>query len=222
MAFSTTLTADLGAADLIVSVASNSGARITYPWRATIGDEVVYVTGGVEEGLDWSVLRGAEDTDPAGHLTGSTLSAFGSGVQTVRLLGPFNVTFATGVDNGNGARINALAALAADVLLVKAWAVMRAPWNVGSDMVIRLSDTADESGPLQIDILKYNVSFDDSFAPGSDVYREITTGSWTVPAAIVYCYIGGVGPDGGWLTVDAPSGAATGEADIYALIAEPA
>jgi hypothetical protein len=73
MAFSTTLTADVGAADLTISVADNTDARTTYPWRAQIDDEVFLVTGGVEEGLDWTVTRGAEDTDPVAHLSGAAV-----------------------------------------------------------------------------------------------------------------------------------------------------
>lgn len=73
-AFTTTLTADLTASDEIVHVASNDGARTTYPWRAVIEDEVVYVFSGVAEGLDWGIHRGADDTDPAEHLAGAILT----------------------------------------------------------------------------------------------------------------------------------------------------
>lgn len=85
--FSTTLTADASPADEIFYVASNEGARTTYPWRATIDNEVVYVTRGVvagevlpvveagivSDGLIWSVRRGADDTDAADHVAGTVL-----------------------------------------------------------------------------------------------------------------------------------------------------
>jgi hypothetical protein len=74
MVFSTTLTADVGAADLTISVADNTDARTTYPWRVQIDDEVFLITGGVEEGLDWTVTRGAEDTDPVEHLTAAVVA----------------------------------------------------------------------------------------------------------------------------------------------------
>ena len=75
MAFSTTLTDPLTVADEYVTVGANEGARTTYPWRAVIDDEVVYVKGGVAEGLVWYIGRGADDTDPAEHPAGSILEA---------------------------------------------------------------------------------------------------------------------------------------------------
>ena len=72
--FSTAITADLSVSDELVNVTSSDGARTTYPWRAVIDDEVIYVTGGVVEGLVWSIRRGADDTDPAEHLTGAILT----------------------------------------------------------------------------------------------------------------------------------------------------
>ena len=75
MAFTTTLTDPLTVADEYVTVGTNEGARTTYPWRAVIDDEVVYVKGGVAEGLIWYIGRGADDTDPAEHLAGVTLTA---------------------------------------------------------------------------------------------------------------------------------------------------
>lgn len=87
MDFQTTLAIDASPSDVLFYVTSNDGARTTYPWRATIDDEVVYVMGGVRldeilpafepgvisDGLIWYVRRGADDTDPADHLAGAIL-----------------------------------------------------------------------------------------------------------------------------------------------------
>ena len=73
--FSSALTVDCTESDEIIHVASADGARTTYPWRAVIEDEVIYVTGGVVEGLDWTVQRGADDTDKALHLAGAIVTA---------------------------------------------------------------------------------------------------------------------------------------------------
>lgn len=72
--FATTLTADCSESDEIIYVADNAGARTTYPWRAVVETEVMYVRAGVAEGLEWLVSRGADDTDPARHLAGAILT----------------------------------------------------------------------------------------------------------------------------------------------------
>jgi hypothetical protein len=72
--FTTVLTADASTSDEIIHVADNDGARTTYPWRAVVEDEVMYVFAGVAEGLDWNVHRGADDTDPAEHPAGAILT----------------------------------------------------------------------------------------------------------------------------------------------------
>lgn len=68
--FLTFLTADCTESDEVIHVASNEGARTTYPWRIVIEAEALYVFGGVAEGLDWEVHRAADDTDAALHLAG--------------------------------------------------------------------------------------------------------------------------------------------------------
>jgi len=72
-AFVTILSADVSESDEIISVVDNTGARTTYPWRAVIESEVIYVRSGVAEGLVWIVGRGADDTDPAFHAVGTIL-----------------------------------------------------------------------------------------------------------------------------------------------------
>jgi hypothetical protein len=81
--FSTTVTVDVSVSDEFINVMSNDGARTTYPWRAVIDDEVVYVQNGVQEGLLWYVRRGADDTDPAWHPAGSILEAVRVGEFTI-------------------------------------------------------------------------------------------------------------------------------------------
>lgn len=76
MVFQTTLSADLGAADLVVHVTDNTNARTTYPWRAMIANESVHVTGGVSEGLDWDISRGQDGTEPIEHLAPEPLIAY--------------------------------------------------------------------------------------------------------------------------------------------------
>lgn len=78
--FTAYLTADVFQPDEVIHVSTNLGARSTYPWRLVVGDEVMYVTGGVVageesgivwDGLTWTVGRGADDTDPTVHLAGT-------------------------------------------------------------------------------------------------------------------------------------------------------
>jgi hypothetical protein len=73
--FSTTITVDISVSDEFINVLSNDGARTTYPWRAVIDSEVIYVQAGVANGLLWYVRRGADDTDKASHPAGSILEA---------------------------------------------------------------------------------------------------------------------------------------------------
>ena len=73
--FSTAVSMDVSVSDEYITVLSNDGARTTYPWRAVIDTEVVYVLAGVAEGLIWYVTRGADDTDKASHPAGSILEA---------------------------------------------------------------------------------------------------------------------------------------------------
>ena len=86
--FTTVLTADVTETDQLIHVADNSQARTTYPWRLVCEDEVMYVMVGgaigemlsvhdneqVSDGLTWRVRRGADDTDPAIHLAGTTVT----------------------------------------------------------------------------------------------------------------------------------------------------
>jgi|SRR6185295_4080153 len=77
--FSTVLTADCLEPDEVIYVATNSGARTTYPWRLVVENEVMYVQSGVAEGLAWTVHRGADDTDPAIHLAGTIVTGIAVG-----------------------------------------------------------------------------------------------------------------------------------------------
>jgi hypothetical protein len=92
--FTTVLAADCLEPDQIIYVADNTDARTTYPWRLVVEDEVMYVVGGVlagevlaingtvSDGLSWSVRRGADDTDPAIHLAGTTVTGMRVGQYT--------------------------------------------------------------------------------------------------------------------------------------------
>jgi hypothetical protein len=77
--FVTTLSADCSVSDEIINVIDNAGARTTYPWRAVIENEVLYIRSGVVEGLAWTVSRGADDTDPAFHPAGAILTGVAVG-----------------------------------------------------------------------------------------------------------------------------------------------
>lgn len=158
------------------------------------------------------------DPDDASTTVETSLGA----AQTVSLIGPFRVDYDSGVSNGAGTRVVSLAPLPPNATVVRAWAVMREVWSGSATLALRLSDTVDETGPLQTVLSQLDLGVDESWADAADVSREITTGTWVVPADIAYCYVGVSGPSGAFLTATIPDGAfTTGAADVYALIATP-
>jgi hypothetical protein len=244
------------------SIRVSDGAAVTPGLRVRVDDELIdfirfepypYINGVRQKGLDatrWVVTRGVGDSMPASHLAGATLTAAvqasvssetlappdpfadAGGEQTVRLLGPFTITFATDLENVSGAASpphHELSDLAAGVVVVRAVALTRVPWVLASGataivLAVAITDPDDGLQAAQL----YADRVDENWVSGSYAWgttvqtvEDADTAS-TVGYGFTLMASSGTGAKLVCYRND-PSGAATaGETDIYIFIAESA
>jgi hypothetical protein len=142
------------------------------------------------------------------------------GEQTVRLLGPVTVPFDHADIAGNFGVVR-ISELAANVVVVRFWAVMTTPFAGTVDkVVLAISDTSDGNTTSSLNELSLAT---DQTSSSPDYFREITDGAWAALGATNVNFIGVAGPSGSWLVVIFGAGTKTaGELKVYALVAEPA
>lgn len=160
--------------------------------------------------------RGIAGSDAATHTSGATLTPYypaapatnTGGEQRVRLLGPFAVAFDTpGITDQA-----ALTTLSAGVAVIRAWARVTASWSP-SNPGFRIG--AGGSGAVTNGDY-WTVTEYDALGEAQEDSGAFAEANIPVDQRIVTVL------ENGFLVAHLTSAAAQGEADIYALIAEPA
>jgi len=135
----------------------------------------------------------------------------------LRLIGPFRVNFDDPeIDSGLGAGV-VLAAIPADALVVRAWAIIRDVWTYtggpGVPMILILGLQGD-GGPAQF----YNAQIDSLF--GTE-YPEGGEGVEPYSATASFLAVAQASSTGSDLRawVQSPDTATAGSADVYAIVA---
>jgi hypothetical protein len=145
-----------------------------------------------------------------------------AGAQRVRLLGPFRIAFdADDIGSSNGALLTD--AVPAGAALIVVWAEVTTTWDFSEEAFIHIyaapnSDPSDAYG-----LVFYNITTETSFdwVPQGDAFVGVegsTTDGSIPPRRLLMTRL----IADGRLTFKVVPAAASGEADIYALIAEPA
>jgi hypothetical protein len=155
---------------------------------------------------------------PVGAPTPNALEA--GGVQTVNLVGPVTVPF-DHADIACNFGVVRIAQLAANVVVVRFWAVMTTDFvGTVAKVVLSISDTSDGNNTTSLNELSLAT---DETSSSSAYSREITTGAWAALGDTNVNFIGAAGPTGAWLVATFGVGTKTaGSLDVYALTAEPA
>jgi hypothetical protein len=195
-----------------------------------VEDELIAVTGVVRtarnerpDGRTVNVRRGLSQSVQASHIAGTELipatGAFAAAAdpdpfvvgseQRIRLLGSFHVAHDTaGFQSNNG--IVALD-VPAGAIVVRAWAFITEDFDDGGTTInIGIGTAADVGTSNWAVITEYT---NDLFTSGADFFIELTP---TASPGVGY-----PGPNGGHVFCRLGSAQTAGEADIYALIAEP-
>lgn len=224
----TALRADINAETRFIPV-SVVISNPTYPLFYDLGDETIKVVGRADT-TEWEVERGAGDSGATSHTKGTVLIAnaspfgAGGGEQRVRLLGPFNITFET-ANLGSSSGVE-LADLDAGVWVISSWALFTQEWTFlePSILQIRVAPASDLTDWWEAAI--YNTYASNGFFVDGDaaVLREGVRSrpdpdSESVTTSPLRAIVGPTVP--GVLTVRVSNDPTAGEADIYALIAEP-
>jgi hypothetical protein len=216
----------LEAGDELVEISARFPEHIYAPTQETIPAKI-------------RVRRAMAGTSAATHAQGITLtpvypeSASSAGSeQTVRLLGPFTITFATDLENVSGAAgppYHELADLAAGVVVVRAVALTRVPWVLASGataVVLAVAITDPDDGPQTAQL--YSDRVDENWVAGSYAWGTVvqTVEDADTASTVGYGFTLMASSGTGAKLVcyrNDPSGAATaGETDIYIFIAESA
>ena len=235
----TTLAADVSADAEFIEVAAPLSDTLDFGFLVQIGEEMMLVE---YRGMGYlpGVRRHFDGTLAAPHSSGAAVTPVvlvvqtdpptapppaqgGGGVQTVSLLGPFTVTFATmGIDAtggnpttlANGGYVD-VAAVPDGSEIIVAWAEPTSAWNGDGtqslEMLVQPADDPDNSSGLGVFTTNIAVGPESGYAiaTATAILIVIRTISGT-HLGVVYANDGGVTPP------------TAGEADIYALIATPA
>lgn len=134
-----------------------------------------------------------------------------SGVQTVRMLGPYHVTFQTpGIGSSEDGAL--LTELDAGISVIQVMAIVGTAWEDGTSLGVMLGGD-DYAAPNDDFTLLANQWLTANLNPGGGSGYAIGLSS---------AAFGVVGAAGGALIAQCAGSFTAGEADIYALIAEPA